>query len=254
MEQAVELKGEFLQDDTMLSPKQEAFAQTFIAANNASYAYRAVYDCRGITSTRLWQMASALRRDPKVAARITALQREAASEAITTARRILQDWVDIADADPNELVRVEIKNCRHCNGTDYQYQFIDSEEWARDAAAQLQIGAAPRAMILGFSPMAEVRPECPKCFGRGVTDVIVCDSTKLSPRARKLYKGAKMNRYGEIEILMHDQQAARESIAKMLGAFKDGSEKGLSPAEPAKAIASDATPELAQRAYLTMVG
>lgn len=51
--------------------------------------------------------------------------------------------------------------------------------------------------------------------------VEVQDTTRLSPKAAKLYAGAKVDKHGRIEVLMHDQQAARVTILKVLGAMAE---------------------------------
>ncbi len=252
MNQSLELAGEYV-PDTLLTSQQEGFCRTYVDSNSAAQAYRFNFDCSGMPGKQIWERASVMKRNPLVAKRIQDLQRELALESIVTARQLLQDFVDIARADPNDLIRHEHRACRHCYGVDHLYQW-QSGEWANAAAHAIEQGlTAPSAEGgFGFDPQLSPAPHCPHCYGQGINAVIIADTDKLSGPARKLYKGVKKTKLG-IEILMHDQQAARESIAKMLGAFKDGSERSLSPAEPAKAISKDATPDDAQKAYLKMV-
>ncbi len=251
--QDVELAGEYV-PDTLLTSQQEGWCRDYVDSNNQSQAYRMNFDCQNMHGRDVWNHASAMLRDPRVMARVRVLQAEAATRAIISARQLLQEWVDIASADPNDIVKHDRRACRHCYGVDHLYQW-QAGEWANAAAHAVEQGlTAPSADGgFGFDPQIPPAPHCPHCYGSGINVVIVADTDKLSGPARRLYKGVKKTKLG-IEVLMHDQQAARESIAKMLGAFKDGSERSLSPAEPAKAISKDLTAEDAQKAYLKMVG
>lgn len=251
--QSVELAGEYV-PDTLLTSQQEGFCRDYVDSNNASQAYRMNFNGRGVDGVIVHRLASELKAKPAIIGRIKELQKEAASAAIVSARQLLQDWVDIADADPNEIIKQHRRCCRRCHGIGHMYQWQDLEwSFAAAHAIEAQLTPPPNDGGFGFDPLLPPAPHCPHCYGAGVNVVILTDTDKLSAKARKLFKGVKKTKLG-IEVFMHDQQAARESIAKMLGAFKDGSERSLSPAEPAKAIAKDSTPDDAQRAYLKMVG
>ena len=58
-----------------LTPKQEAFAQAYVEAGNASEAYRQCYNVRETTKPEsVWQSACRLLADVKVASRVAQLQ------------------------------------------------------------------------------------------------------------------------------------------------------------------------------------
>ncbi len=79
----------------------------------------------------------------------------------------------------------------------------------------------------------------------------VTDTRLLTGPARKLYKGAKVNSKGQIEVLMHDQQQARELLAKAMGYM--GKESVPLPAEAAVAPVAAVTAEQAREAYMRMI-
>src|SRR6185369_12926962 len=92
-------------------------------------------------------------------------------------------------------------------------------------------------------------PLCPYCYGEGVEHTHIADTSKISTKARKLIKSISNNRYGEITIEMHDQQKARESLARCMGAFND---KLILPKTPGsgddKTIDEGVSPQDAARA------
>lgn len=58
-----------------LTPKREAFVQAYVETGNASEAYRRAYNVRETTKpASVWQSASKLLADPKVASRVAELQ------------------------------------------------------------------------------------------------------------------------------------------------------------------------------------
>lgn len=58
-----------------LTPKREAFAQAYVETGNASEAYRRAYNVGEMTKPEsVWQSASKLLADPKVASRVAELQ------------------------------------------------------------------------------------------------------------------------------------------------------------------------------------
>lgn len=257
-----------------LSENHETFAQAFVELNNASAAYRRVYDVdKRQPAQQIWTNAARLVAHPDVAIRIRQLRDVAAAGAVMRAIDLMRDDADIASADPNEVVSVVIESCRNCHGVDHAHQWIDEAEYARAYAVFMEHHAkwdklpakvrevttepVPPGMDGGFGFDAKVAPaiDCPHCFGKGVQDVTLHDTTKLSPAARKLYKGAKKDRYGAIEVFMHDQAAARDRLYRVLGAYKDGAAvPSVALPEQKDPISATASDEDAARRYLAMVG
>ena len=78
-----------------LTPKQERFAQEVVKGANQSDAYRAAYNCKNMTSKTIWQRASELHADRKVAARIEELRAPALVSIQMTLDSHLQDLLEL---------------------------------------------------------------------------------------------------------------------------------------------------------------
>lgn len=243
-----------------LTQKQEDFARYYVECRNATTAYRLAYNVgRDTLPTTLYVEASRTLAMPQVAARVAALQEAAAARTIIKARDVVQDWVDQADTDANELVQLRTVNCRHCWGVAQRYQWRDEDELL-DAvqAKQADIDRGVKHVQMpdvrggfGFDPKRAPNPECCKCLGAGQVVVKFTDTDKLSPRARKLYKGAKVTSQGT-ELLLHDAGAAREQVARALGVF--GKEVTLNPAAAEAPVPEGATEADAALAYQKLIG
>ena len=255
--------------EILLTPQESIFATHYAESRNHYAALRAAYPdmCNGKSNPTIFRAACNILKRPHVLAAIEEVRAQMNAQSLIRATDIMRDLVDIVDANPNELIKLEKFNCRHCHGIDYGYQWRDAGELARaiDAynkaiAGPKKKGAPPPRMPVasggfGFDMRADPAPECPHCMGEGFTRVTPMDTTKLSPQARKLFKGVKQKADGSIEILMHDQMAARDMLIKMLGAYKDP--KQVAPPTPggsdALEMPENVTPEDAQRKYLSLI-
>jgi phage terminase small subunit len=213
-------------NDPLENSRREEFARLIVEGLNQQAAYRTVYKAHldpATAADKVWSAASTLRNNPAVAKRIRFLKDEAARNTIISAAQLLQDHVDIANADPNELISNLKDCCRHCYGQDFAYEFESMDHYSRAVQANEALPPVMRVEVAcgGFEyrPDREPNPCCPYCFGRGIDTQVLRDTTKLSAGARKLYKGVKITKTG-IEVLMHDQQAARQEIAKILGVYR----------------------------------
>ncbi len=70
-----------------LTPKQDKFALGVAAGLNQSDAYRMAYSASGMQPKQVWEEASKLRRNPKVAQRIEGLLKAARVQDITNLGR-----------------------------------------------------------------------------------------------------------------------------------------------------------------------
>jgi phage terminase small subunit len=241
---------------SFLSANEEFFAQALVDPTCPSMleAYRrAGYSTAGTTLTQQSQ-AYLISRRPHVAARVAELRAQAAAPALADATAVLREWVTIAMADAGEISRVRRFGCRHCYGTDGQYQWIDANEFA---AAVLNIVTLNEARAerrgvpplpfpsfdggVGYTRNVAPNPECMTCHGDGECDVYIADTDSLSPGARKLYAGVKQTRNG-LEILTRDQDGALASIAKYLGMTPERHRHGGDPDNPTP-IGTYALPE-----------
>lgn len=213
-----------------LNARQEAFARYYWEENNASVAYRRAYNVsRGVKPAWVWSAASSLYAEPKVRARINHFKDEAAKQAVCGIADLMRFFFDIATADPRELVRIERRNCRYCNGANFAFQWKDAQEYSLACAKAIEdaLKSGSGTVIpdfdggVGFNPLREPHIDCPQCFGEGHETVKIADTHSLGPKARKLYAGAEMDRFGCIKVRMHDQAKAAEQLVRMLGGFND---------------------------------
>lgn len=165
----------------------------------------------------------------------------ASPKVTAAAERIVQDWVDIYTADPRDLITHRRVNCRHCNGVNHKYQFVDPAELVAAAAHAMKTAGGNQKVMetlmptgeggYGFRANGPVHPECPHCYGEGISDVFIADFRKLTPQTLKLLAGVKVTKTG-IEVLMHDQMKARELHAKVLGMLIDRTKSEDEPLPP----------------------
>lgn len=247
-----------------LTPKQEAFARCLAEMGNAAAAYRKVYNVGERTlPASVWASASKLAALPQVRAKLRVFQEQAALETIISVREALQHQLDIATANPNDIVRVVARCCRYCHGVNNQYQWKDEAEFLAECTKFSADESGTMAMPSeegghGFNGALEPNPICAHCYGVGHEQVVIADTTKLEGKALKLYASAKQDRWGAIEVKLHDQQAAWDKVCRMLGAFNDKLDL-RSPEERARAEAKTKLPtnvseDEAARAYLQMCG
>lgn len=220
-------------DSRELTPKQDAFAHEYVACSNKGVAYRKVYNVAETTRDNVvWVNASRLAAIPHVKARILELNDQANLDALCTVREALRWQLDIATADPNEVVRHVRINCRHCHGVNHGYQWKDLAEWmaayeAIDAANEVLRKAGRKERSLpddsgGFGFDSSLSPvlTCGQCCGKGEGESIIADTTKLTGKAARLYAGMDV-KSGVAVVKLHDQGAAWERVCRILGAFND---------------------------------
>ena len=168
-----------------LTPKQAMFVKEYqVDFNATAAATRAGYSIKNA-----FKMGSELLQKTGVQEEISKLIKKRSDKVGIRAEDVLRNWVDIATADPAELVRPRRGCCPWCWG--------DSSS----------------------DPARAPNPDCTNCKGEGVLDIYIADINEISPKARKLYAGAKVKSDGSIEIKFRDQDRALENVAKHLGMF-----------------------------------
>lgn len=231
-----------------LTVKEQKALGHFLKSGDKTAAYRHAYDCARMKDSTVIQRAQELFRKPPVAARLEK-HREAAAELVTMdVAQVLRDWVLLATADPNEIVQHRRSCCRHCYGIDHYYQWVEVEHALAVARAiDNKLPAPDGSGGYGFDATKDPAPQCPVCHGEGVPVVHIADSRKLKGAARLLYAGVKQTKFG-IEIQLHDQERARENIAKFLGMLRPDSSVLIAAKNAVVAIGT-ASPEDAAREY-----
>lgn len=240
-----------------LTDKQEGFAQDYaLKGMTKADAYRNNYDCSNMTEQTLWSSCYKLYREPQVAARIAELieQRKDAldAEIDISVKKLLAEYIAIKNVDPNELTQVRSFCCRHCYGVDNRYQWREHEFLkACDEAERAKQPLPDIAGGFGFKQALPPNPECDECQGTGVTRVVALDTTRLSPGAKLLYRGAQQTKDG-IKVLFADKDKALDQIGRMLGAFDDKLRVNLGGAVQTLQLTTD-DPAEASKIYQEML-
>ena len=191
-----------------LTRRQENFARCVAVGMSYSQAFREA-GCLASTPGSRHAQIGELTRNPKVRRRVAELRERADAETVSTIAARMSWLRLVITADPAEISRVVHDPCGMC--------------WTD------QTIAAAYAAHFSPSEFAESRPSppdvteprenCDACQGEGRLRVVLSSTDSLSPAARALFKGAKQNEKGEIEVQMHDQLAAAEMLNKLQGAY-----------------------------------
>lgn len=206
--------------DAKLTERQQMFVDEYLVDFNGTGAYkRAGYTA----SSKAANVNSArLLTDPRIQAYIQQRMQDRSKRTEITQDMVLQHWLSIATADPNDLMFYRRVCCRHCFGKDHEYQWIDDVDYVR-AVVIAQEEKQPKPTNkggYGFDRTIRPHPKCPKCHGEGYGEIKANDTRDVTPQAKLLFAGVKQTQAG-FEIKMHDQDKAWENIARHLGMFVD---------------------------------
>lgn len=169
---------------TQLSLREEAFIIHLATEGDVAAAYRAAYP--GVVKEAAKLGRKMLNR-ADVNARLREHQ-EAISRIPTaiSATRLIFELEEMVNADANELISVVHRPCFGC------WPAIERHEEPND--------------------------DCMACAGHGDRVVLLADTTKVSPGARRLFKGVELDQWGHVKkLLLHDQMAARVELHKLKG-------------------------------------
>jgi phage terminase small subunit len=216
-----------------LSAKEAAFIEHYLRYRNATQAYGHAYDVKSeVYSTRVAGGQQVLAR-PHVQAALKARFQAATDHSSVDIGWLLQRFMDIATADPRELIGLKVGCCRFCHGDGHGYQWREREyleqltgverEQARMARAgeEGDVQWPDIAGGFGFNHTLEPHPDCPQCRGEGVERFVPRDTDTLSDQALLLYGGVKVKKDG-YEIVIADREKALEQVGRIMGAFTDG--------------------------------
>jgi phage terminase small subunit len=238
----------------------ERFASAYVALGTWAGAYRRCYDCTHMSNAAVWRESHAMSQYPGVRERVRELLAEGAQRAIVTVAEVLRMNMELATANPADVVRVSEHNCRHCHGFDGLYQWRDQDEFATACARELDLAGELRRVPkmpndaggYGFTAHRAPNPECETCVGVGEPAVHITDSSKLTGSAARLVKSVKRDRFGAITVELRDQDKALSELARILGAYKDGLAI-TTPPKAAPELPANLPPERVAAAYLELV-
>ncbi|MGI6078863.1 MAG: terminase small subunit [Fastidiosipilaceae bacterium] len=207
-----------------MTDMQKMFVKEYLIDLNATQAaIRAGYSPKHANKQAQNLM---LREDIQKAIQKEMQKREQRTEI--TADKVLQQWWDIATANPNDIICLRRVCCRHCYGKDFEFQWRDKKEYEqaiKAADATAKANETPpiypsNAGGYGFNRLLRPNPDCPYCAGEGQPELHIKDTRDLDPKARLLFAGVKQTRDG-FEVKMRDQDKAMENVAKHLGMFTE---------------------------------
>lgn len=215
-----------------LPPRRRLFVVEYLKDLNATAAARRA----GYSDANPGQEGGRLLQDPDVQAAIKEAMDERAKAVGIEAEDVLRALVDVAMADPNEVVQFRRTCCRHCWGEAFGYQRT-AGEMKRDRAQHVadmrrkqqdadrdnkafEPTTFDEAGGEGYDARREPNELCPECFGEGHGDVFAQDTRLLTGAARRLYAGVKRTKDG-FEVKMRDQDKAVELLGRHLGMFVD---------------------------------
>lgn len=212
-------------DEDKLTPKQMLFIDELLADEqmNGTAAYLRVFKCSPKAAE---SGASRLLSQDKIQKGLIDARERLQQTSGVSAAKVLQQWWQIATADPNDIMQLRRECCRHCHGEGYAFQWRNEDEFQRalekaEAEAEAAEGEGKPNLPTdeggyGFDPEAPPNPDCPECDGRGKGRVHINDTRHLTGSARRLYAGIKQTQHG-IEVKTRDQDAALLNIARHLG-------------------------------------
>jgi hypothetical protein len=209
-----------------LTARQEAFCRLYAETGVASQAYASAYDLGSGSRNAARVNSCRLLQNPKVIARVRALQEAAANRSTRSAASLIRDLEEMVEADINELVRLDVGCCRHCWGAAGGYQWRDQAEHDRAHECYRTMRESSKPVPLpadasggfGYSADRDANPECEQCAGAGVPRVKFTSTADASPGARRLLRGIELYGDGSVKrLLLHDQMAARIELHRLRG-------------------------------------
>ncbi len=138
----------------------------------------------------------------------------------------LNKYLSILNADPATLTSLMRGACRYCQGTNHDFQWRTSREYADAVKKYDTAGQVAQIMMLepsdlggyGYRASQSPHPDCPECDGFGIARAHFAGTDNIPEASRPLFAGVKETQHG-IEVKMHDQMAALDALAKHIGFF-----------------------------------
>lgn len=168
----------------------------------------------------------AMLKNTQVAAEIESSINKIKQSQKVSVEMVINDALAVLNADPRDLVTLRQGACRYCHGRDHLCQYTDGEQNRRrkqyQATEDWTIQGLPfdNEGGVGYDATAEPHPDCPECAGVGIERITMKDAMQLSPDAVKLLAGWKQTKNG-LEVIMRSKDAARDTLAKYQGMYKE---------------------------------
>lgn len=191
-----------------LTRRQESYARALSTGMSYAEAFRSA-GLLASTVGSMSQQIGSLNRNPAVRARVAELKAKFDDQLINSQIERMTMLRNIVVADPEELSKIVTDPCGNC--------------WTDDTIAKAY--AAHFSAVEEFDDrpplpdQGKPRRDCPHCGGAGLSRVVLTPTDELSPEARALFRGAKQNDKGVIEILTHDKMVAADMLNRMQGVY-----------------------------------
>lgn len=216
----------------LANDKHEAFCSHYMVCFNATEAAKRA----GYSAKTAGAIGHDLLKKPEIIERLAELKAAQANRLDIEADDILMLWWKTASADANELTQHRIGCCRYCHGIGHEYQWRTEREY-QIARFRFEENRKPGKMVevgwsgpdpttpsdaggFGYRSTLPPHPDCPECDGLGMSILVIADTTKLSDKAKQLYRGIKATQSG-LEVLTADQGKALENLARRFGLMKE---------------------------------
>lgn len=219
-----------------LTKSEREFAIKFMESQNMEMAYRYAYSksvsSRNLSNNSVKTAAARLLQKDEIVEFIKDVRQELAGTVLYDLKALVIDLVQIVQADPNEISQIRRECCRYCYGEAHHWHWAEWEYYEAMDAYERDLQRHEENPVrtakpeipddvggFGWDPHRLPHPQCPRCYGDGRLSTWLADSRTLSPAARKLYAGAKIDKNGNIEAIMHNQAEARSMLTRIFGAW-----------------------------------
>jgi phage terminase small subunit len=259
--------------DAPVTEKEDNFAREWVRLGNATAAYRLAFDTDNMTRNSIAIKASRLLDESRMIKRVREYKAASIQAYVFDLDAMMADDMAIIEAYSKvvELTQYVWDACRYCYGINNRFQWVNLEEFTEALAraideneTRVMVKKHPKPLPsdeggYGYTRQNSPRIECPRCEGSGLQRAIIADTRDLSPAAARLYKGIKVGNNGQVEVLMHDVDKAKERILRRCGAYGDdaasvarGAAAGAAAGAAVASRVDKMTAEEAQRAYLQL--
>lgn len=212
----------------LANTKHEAFCLEYMKDRNATAAYkRAGYAPKDDNSAKSAGARLLTNVDTGVPARIAEFEAEFSERVKFGIEDILRALVEIVRADPSKICRPVRGACRYCHGARYHYQWRTLREFDVALHAWKGLPTDVRVMKLepsnvggfGFDATRAPHPDCPECDGLGELHARFTAYDDIPEDSRPLYLGVEATPNGAMKVVMADQAAALDKLARHLGFY-----------------------------------
>lgn len=236
-----------------LTEKQRNFVELWLVHRNAHQAYIEAYEAKRMNPATAYRNGHKMLRHDKIApiieARLEQLGERLTDETELTIQRVVEEYIALSFADPDEVTGVRVGACRYCHGADHMYHWTPAEFAEATRKAERAETELPDPQGgLDFDRTALPDPACPECRGEGQLRQVPVDTSKLSPGGRALFAGVKPTANG-LEIKLRDRDKALENAAKIIGAFRETIDLNVK----GKVLVGEVTAENAAATYSEMI-